>query len=88
MKRKKGFNLRNVCGERIIVAEGRENIDFSKIISMNGSSEFLWNAINGKDFTTDDLVRMLTDEYEVDEATARQDAETVVRQWTEAGIVE
>jgi hypothetical protein len=88
MKRKKGFNLRNVCGERIIVAEGRENIDFSKIISMNGSSEFLWNAIDGKDFTTDDLVRMLTDEYEVDEATARQDAETVVRQWTEAGIVE
>lgn len=88
MKRKKGFNLRNVCGERIIVAEGRENIDFSKIISMNGSSEFLWNAIDGKDFTTDDLVRMLTDEYEVDKATARQDAETVVRQWTEAGIVE
>lgn len=88
MKRKKGFNLRKVCGERIIVAEGRENIDFSKIISMNGSSEFLWNAIDGKDFTTDDLVRMLTDEYEVDEATARQDAETVVRQWTEAGIVE
>lgn len=88
MKRKKGFNLRNVCGEQIIVAEGRENIDFSKIISMNGSSEFLWNAVDGKDFTTDDLVRMLTDEYEVDEATARQDAETVVRQWTEAGIVE
>ena len=88
MKRKKGFNLRNVCGERIIVAEGRENIDFSKIISMNESSEFLWNAVDGKDFTTDDLVRLLTDEYEVDEATAQQDAETVVRLWTKAGIVE
>ena len=88
MKRRKGFNLRNVCGERIIVAEGRENIDFSKIISMNESSEFLWNAIDGKDFTTDDLVRMITDEYEVDEATARQDAETVVQLWTKAGIVE
>lgn len=88
MKRKTGFNLRNVCGELIIVAEGLENIDFSKIISMNESSAYLWNAVNGKDFTTDDLARLLTEEYEVDETTARQDAENVVRQWTEAGIVE
>ncbi|MBQ7870474.1 MAG: PqqD family protein [Prevotella sp.] len=88
MKRKTGFNLRNVCGELIIVAEGLENIDFSKIISMNESSAYLWNAVDGKDFTTDDLARLLTEEYEVDEATARQDAETVTRQWLEAGIVE
>ena len=32
MKAKKGFNLRNVCGEQLIVAEGKENIDFSNII--------------------------------------------------------
>ena len=38
MKAKKGFNLRDVCGEKIIVAEGKENIDFSNIISMNESS--------------------------------------------------
>lgn len=88
MKRKTGFNLRNVCGELIIVAEGLENIDFSKIISMNESSAYLWNAVDGKDFTTDDLTRLLTEEYEVDEATARQDAETVTQQWLEAGIVE
>ena len=34
MKTKKGFVLRNVCGENIIVAEGKENIDFTKIISI------------------------------------------------------
>ena len=88
MKRKTGFNLRNVCGELIIVAEGLENIDFSKIISMNESSAYLWEAVDGKNFTTDDLARLLTEEYEVDEATARQDAKTVTRQWLEAGIVE
>ena len=42
MKTKKGFNIRNVCGENIIVAEGKENIDFSNIISMNESSAYLW----------------------------------------------
>ena len=38
MKAKNGFNLRTVCGENILVAEGEENIDFSNIISMNDSS--------------------------------------------------
>lgn len=88
MKTKKGFNLRQVCGEQIIVAEGKENIDFSKIISMNESSAYLWNAVAGKDFTAEDLTRLLTEEYEVDETTARKDAGAVVRQWIEAGIVE
>lgn len=88
MKTKKGFNLRTICGEQIIVAEGRENIDFSKIISMNESSAYLWKSVTGKDFTVDDLTKLLTDEYDVNESTARKDAETVSRQWIAAGIVE
>ena len=35
MKQKTGFVLRNICGENIIVAEGKENMNFSNIISMN-----------------------------------------------------
>lgn len=88
MKAKTGFNLRNVCGEQVIVAEGRENIDFSNIISMNETSAYLWNAIQGKDFTVDDLVELLTQEYDVDEQTARKDAQTLANQWLEAGICE
>ncbi|WP_270776818.1 PqqD family protein [Segatella buccae] len=89
MKAKKGFNIRKVCGENIIVAEGEENIDFSNIISMNESSAFLWNNINGKDsFTVDELVDNLLGEYEVDEATARRDVEALVDNWRQAGIIE
>lgn len=88
MKAKTGFNLRNVCGEQVIVAEGRENIDFSNIISMNETSAYLWNAIQGKDFTVDDVVKLLTQEYDVDEQTARKDAQALANQWLEAGICE
>lgn len=86
MKAKTGFNLRNVCGEQVIVAEGRENIDFSNIISMNETSAYLWNAIQGKDFTVDDFVKLLMQEYDVDEQTARKDAQALANQWLEAGI--
>ncbi len=88
MKAKIGFNLRNICGEQVIVAEGKENIDFSNIISMNDASAYLWNAIQGKDFTVDDLVELLTQEYEVDEQTARRDAQALANQWLEAEICE
>ena len=88
MKIKKGFVLRNVCGENIIVAEGMENIDFTKIISMNESSAFLWKNVEGKDFSSETLRDLLVEEYEVDADTALKDAEGIARKWAEAGIIE
>ncbi len=88
MKARKGFNLRNVCGEQIIVPEGKENIDCSSIISMNESSAYLWKNIQDKDFTEEDLVRLLMDEYEVDEETAGEDVRQLIRQWQTADLLE
>ena len=88
MKTKQGFNLRNICGEYIIVAEGESNIEFSKIISMNESSACLWKNSQCKEFTCEDLVKLLTDEYEVDETTASKDVTVLVETWKEAGILE
>lgn len=88
MKTKKGFVLRNVCGENIIVAEGKENIDFTKIISMNETSAYLWKNVEGKEFDSDTLMSLLINEYEVDDATANKDAKNIAKQWIEAGIAE
>ncbi len=88
MKTKNGFRLRNICGENIIVAEGIDNIDFSRIISMNESSAFLWQKVAGKDFTEEDLVSYLTEEYEVDETTATADVKKLIVKWKEAGIID
>lgn len=88
MKTKKGFNLRQVCGENVIVAEGAENIDFSSIISMNESSAYLWNSILGKEFGKNNLVELLTQEYDVDADTAAKDVDALVAQWMKAGIIE
>lgn len=88
MKTKKGFKLRTVCGENIIVAEGIENVDFSRIISMNETSAYLWKKIQGIDFDENTLAGLLLEEYEVDEATARSDAKALVEKWLETGIIE
>ena len=89
MRAKKGFNLRTVCGENMIVAEGKENIDFSNIISMNESSAYLWKNIQNKEsFDENDLSTLLQQEYEVDEPTALNDSKALIKQWANAGIIE
>ncbi len=89
MKAKPGFNIRNVCGQDLVVAEGEENIDFSNIISMNETSSYLWTKVQKMDsFTVDDMVNLLLQEYEVDRATALSDCSLLAAQWNKAGIID
>lgn len=87
MKINQGFELREMCGERIIIATGKENIDFSKVISLNESAAWLWNEVEGKEFTSDTLAALLMEQYDVDEATALADATALAAQWVSIGLV-
>ena len=88
MKIKDGFELRDVCGEHIIVAYGEENIDFSKVISLNESAAYLWRAVEGQEFSTRTLVSLLCKEYDVDEPTATADIDRMLQDWQAAGLVQ
>ena len=88
MKTKKGFKLRDVCGEKIIVAEGKENIDFSNIISMNETAAYLWEQLYGKEFSEDDMATLLTNVYDIEKERALVDCKELAGQWKEAGILE
>lgn len=80
--------MRQVCGEYIMVAVGKENIDFSNVVSMNETSVFLWNTFQDKDFTEEDMAKALFDEYDVSMENARKDVADLVKQWALAGIIE
>lgn len=88
MKKKPGINMRNVCGENIIVAEGNVNIDFTNILSLNESAAYLWQRIGDEHFDIDTLTQWLMEEYEVDIDTARQDVIAMVDKWLELNIIE
>lgn len=88
MKIKKGFELRKVCDENIIISHGVENINFTKVITLNDSAATLWNKVMDKDFTEEELVNILLDEYEVDKETAAKDIKALVASWKEAELIE
>ena len=77
MKIKEGFQLREVCGEYVVVAYGMKNIDFSKVINLNESAADMWKAVVGKEFTVEDLKNALLDTYDVSEEQAFADAQRV-----------
>ena len=81
------FELREMCGEHIIIGAGMENIDFSKVISLNESAAYLWSEVEGQDFTPETMAALLMEQYDVDEATALADATALVRQWISVGVV-
>ncbi len=88
MKIKKGFTLRKIAGEYIIVAEGKENIDFNKIIVLNETAKFLWERFCDKDFVINDLVDALLEEYEVDRDRAKKDVELLLKQFNNSQLLE
>lgn len=87
MKIKEGFELRTICGENIIISHGVENINFTQIITLNESAVSVWNALVGKEFDINDIVKVLTDEYDVQEEVARKDAEDLIENWKKIGLV-
>ena len=89
MKIKEGFELQSVCGEYIIVPAGTENVDYSKIISLNDTAAYLWENVAKKEsFTTEDMTQLLLAEYEVEEDIAREDCIAIAERWKEMEIVE
>lgn len=88
MKIKDGFVLREMCGENIVAAEGIENINFNKLISLNESAAYLWRELNGKEFTTEEMAELLIVRYGIDKELAMTDSANLCEAWINAGIAE
>ena len=74
MKIKKGFVVRKVGGECVVVPVGEMSKNFHGMINLNETGNFLWEFFT-TEHTVDDAVAALLNEYDVDEELARKDVE-------------
>ena len=89
MKIKKGFVLRTVCGENVIVGEGLDAINFGRMLCLNETAAWLWKqALEQGDFTVQSLATALCNEYDVTPEQALNDVKETINQWTELKVVE
>ena len=87
MKTRKGFVLRSLGNEFILVAEGVEAVDFTRMISMNGTAAYLWEQVGDEEFDAEKLVNLLVGNYDISRETAEKDITDLLRSWTAAGII-
>ncbi|MBR2606543.1 MAG: PqqD family protein [Bacteroidaceae bacterium] len=88
MKIKEKYELQSICGDAMLIPRDVEEIDDRDIITLDPVSEYLWAKVaTMESFTTDTLVELLMQEYDVDEATAREDCALIVEAWLEMNIV-
>ena len=87
MKTKKGFVLRTLGKEYILVAEGLEAADANRLISMNESAAFLWKAVEDKEFDADTLINLLMEEYDITREVAQKDVASLLETWEHAEII-
>ena len=89
MKQKEGFVVRDICGEKAVVAEGLKVVDFGKMVTMNDTAVWLWEKCSELgDFTAEQLAEALCQEYEVDPSKAKADVSRILATWKENGLIE
>ena len=89
MRIKKGFVLRQVCGENVIVGEGLGAINFGKMLALNESAAWLWQQAQQQgEFTVESLAEKLCEIYEVSVDEAKKDVADIIDEWKKVDVLE
>ena len=67
MKLKSDLVLRSIGDDHVIVDPGKGFVDMSKVYTLNETAAFLWNKIKSLDFSKEDMISLIIEEYEIDE---------------------
>ena len=87
MKIKKNFILREIAGTYLVVAVGEAVKNFNAVINLNETGAFLWKALE-KGATEEELVSLITSEYEVDIEVAKADVLAFIQRLKEANLLD
>lgn len=87
MKIKKGFVIRNVGGENVVVPVGEMAKSFHGMINLNSTGAFLWQFFS-EEHTVDEAVALIQKEYDIDETTAKNDVQAFVDTIIQRGFTE
>jgi len=83
MKIKKGIALRN----GIIVSVSENKVNYENIFSLNETGTLIWKSLE-QGAEREELLQILKNEYEVDEATVAHDIEEFLNKLRSLGVLE
>lgn len=88
MRLKTDYKIRKIAGESVIVRMGTQNVNMTNIISLNSTSEWLWEQLKDERFDEEKVADLLTAEYEVEREVALADARKWIEMLKKADLVQ
>ncbi len=86
MKIKNEFIVSSISGVNYAVPVGERSTEFKGMIKLIGIGEFLWKKLEGG-IEMDALVDSVTENYDIDRATAERDVKAFCAKLSEAGVL-
>ena len=87
MRIKENLKLRQVGNRYMIVDAVGENVNLTNVYTLNDTAAWLWNYAAGKDFSENDLVEELLNNFEVEKDLADKDVHTLLNLWRQFDLL-
>lgn len=88
MKIKNGFGLKTENGETIVICDKNINRDFNSTIILTDTSVFLWNLLQNKNPTKEQMLNDLLNNFDISAVLALNNIDVFIKTLKENGILE
>jgi len=88
MKLKTNYKVREIAGEKMVVMQGKDGVDLTKVILLNISAEWLWNSLQGKIFSLNSVAQLLEEKYTIGKEQSESDAQKWIDAMVKVGLIE
>ncbi len=88
MKIKGTFVTRNIAGDTVIVPVGETALQYNGMITTTATGRVIWEKLEEGVEGSEELVRELTERFDVEKETAEKDVEAFLDQLRKAGFLQ
>lgn len=82
------FELQNIADKNFLFLRKEGEVDFTRIMSFNASSAWLWNQLYGREFSKEEALALLQEHYEGDARQMEENLDRWIDSLVEKGVIE
>lgn len=86
MRAHRDYEMRRVCDENVLLHVDGGNYMLARLFVLNDTAAYIWHKACQCDFTEGDIVRWLTDRYDVAECEAEASARLMADRLLDYGL--
>lgn len=87
MKLNGDFIIRNIAGDNVLIPTGKTAMNFNGMIILNETGVFIWKLLTEGEKDQNEILKKITEEFEIDEESAKKDLEVFIERLVQEGLV-